>query len=474
VTRPIAEAFWRRFNPPPPERGDTLVTAATDVVVVGAGLAGLAAARRLADAGAEVMVLEARDRVGGRTLTLPAADGTPIDHGGQWIGPTQDRIAALAERVGVTTYPSYQRGLNTEFRDGRAHRYNGQLPDGGDPVTAVAIGQAIRELDAMAAEVPLEAPWTAPNALSWDSQTGETWLQARVTAERARTWLRAAIRGTLAAEPRDLSLLHILFFIGSGGGIAPLIATGGGAQERRFHQGAQSISTRLAETLGERVVLGAPAELVRHGQGGVVVEAGGRAVAAGRAILAVPPAVAGRISYRPALPGWRNQLTQRVPMGSVIKVHAIYEEPFWRQEGLSGLAVSDSGPVRIVYDNSPEAGSPGVLVGFIEGEQARTWARRNRADRRAGILACLADYFGDRAGRPRELLERSWADEEYSGGCYAGYFPPGVWTSFGQALREPIGRLHWAGTETATVWTSYMEGAVHSGERAADEILAGP
>jgi monoamine oxidase len=172
------------------------------------------------------------------------------------------------------------------------------------------------------------------------------------------------------------------------------------------------------------------------------------------------------------MPGWRNQLTQRVPMGSVIKVHAIYEQPFWRQDGLSGFVVSDSGPVRVVYDNSPEDGSPGVLVGFIEGEQARTWARRDRADRRAGILACLSDYFGERAGRPRELLERSWADEEYSGGCYAGYFPPGVWTSFGQALREPIGRLHWAGTETATVWTSYMEGAVQSGQRAANEVLA--
>jgi monoamine oxidase len=448
------------------------VAAATDVVVVGAGLAGLTAATRLVDAGAEVVVLEARDRVGGRTLTLPAADGTPIDHGGQWIGPTQDRIAALAERVGVTTYPSWERGLHTEFRDGRAHRYDGALPDGGDPVTAVAIGQAIRELDAMAAKVPLEAPWTATDALAWDSQTAETWLQARVAPERARTWLRVAIRGTLAAEPRDLSLLHTLFFIRSAGGLALLIATAGGAQERRFHQGAQTISIRLAEALGERVVLGAPAEVVRHGEGGVVVEAGGRAVGAGRAILAVPPAIAGRIGYRPAMPGWRNQLTQRVPMGSVIKVHALYDEPFWRQEGLSGLAVSDNGPVRIVYDNSPEEGSPGVLVGFIEGEQARTWARRDRADRRAGILACLTDYFGERAGRPRELLERSWADEEYSGGCYAGYFPPGVWTSFGQALREPIGRIHWAGTETATVWTSYMEGAVQSGERAADEVLA--
>ncbi|MFL5882767.1 MAG: flavin monoamine oxidase family protein, partial [Actinomycetota bacterium] len=357
------------------------MTAATDVVVVGAGLAGLTAARRLVDAGAEVVVLEARDRVGGRTLTLPAADGTPIDHGGQWIGPTQDRIAALAERLGVTTYPSYERGLNTEFRDGRAHRFDGQLPDGGDPVSAVAMGQAIRELDAMAARVPLEAPWIAEDALAWDSQTVETWLQTRVTAGRARIWLRAAIRGTMAAEARDLSLLHTLFVIRSAGGLARLIATAGGAQERRFHQGAQAISIRLAESLGDRVVLGAPAQVVRHGDGGVEVEANGRSVAAGRAIVAVPPAIAGRIVYRPAMPGWRNQLTQRVPMGSVIKVHAIYEEPFWRQEGLSGLAVSDSGPVRIVYDNSPEDGSPGVLVGFIEGEQARSWARRDRADR---------------------------------------------------------------------------------------------
>jgi monoamine oxidase len=448
------------------------VTAATDVVVVGAGLAGLSAARRLVDAGTEVVVLEARDRVGGRTLTLPAADGTPIDHGGQWIGPTQHRMAALAERVGVTTYPTWERGLHTEFRDGRARRFDGQLPDGDDPVTAVAMGQAIRELDAMATLVPLEAPWTAANALAWDSQTVETWLQARVSSERARVWLRAAIRGTLAAEARDLSLLHTLFVIRSAGGIAPLLATAGGAQERRFHQGAQTVSIRLAESLGGRVVLGAPAQVVRHGEGGVVVEAQGRTVAAGRAILAVPPAVAGRIGYRPAMPGWRNQLTQRVPMGSVIKVHAIYDEPFWRGEGLSGFVVSDSGPVRVVYDNSPEDGSPGVLVGFIEGEQARAWARRDRADRRAGILACLTDYFGERAGRPRELLERSWADEEYSGGCYAGYFPPGVWTSFGQALREPIGPIHWAGTETATVWASYMEGAVQSGERAADEVLS--
>ena len=447
------------------------MTVATDVVVVGAGLAGLVAARDLVAAGAEVVVLEARDRVGGRTLTLPAADGTPIDHGAQWIGPTQDRIAALAASVGVTTYPTWDRGLHTEFRDGRAHRSGGQLP-ASDPGTAVAMGLAVRELDAMAAEVPPEAPWSAERAPLWDSQTVESWLQARVAAGGARSWLRTAVRSTLAAEAGDLSLLHMLFFIRSAGGFAQLIETAGGAQERRFHQGAQAIPIRLAEALGERVVLGAPVRVVNHDPGGVVVEADGRAVAARRAILAVPPALAGRVAYRPPLPGWRSQLTQRVPMGSVVKVHALYDEPFWRDDGLSGLAVGDHGPVEIVYDNSPESGTPGVLVGFIEGQDARAWGRRGPADRRAAILECLVRYFGEPAGRPRELLERSWADEEYSGGCFAGYFPPGVWTSYGQGLREPVGPLHWAGTETATVWNAHMDGAVRSGERAAAEVLA--
>jgi monoamine oxidase len=375
--------------------------------VVGAGLAGLSAARRLVDAGAEVMVLEARDRVGGRTLTLPAADGTPIDHGGQWIGPTQDRMAALAERMGVTTYPTWEQGLNTEYRDGRAIRFDGQLPNGNDPVTAVAMGQAIRELDAMAVLVPLEAPWTAGDALAWDSPDRRDLAPGQGVVRAGSDLAAGGHPGDAGRRgPRPVAAAHpVRHPLRWRGG--ELLATAGGAQERRFHQGAQTVSIRLAESLGGRVVLGAPAQVVRHGEAGVVVEAEGRAVAAGRAIVAVPPAVAGRISYRPAMPGWRNQLTQRVPMGSVIKVHAIYEEPFWRSDGLSGFVVSDSGPVRVVDDNSPEEGSPGVLVGFIEGEQARTWSRRNRADRRAGILACLTDYFGEPAGRPRELLERS-------------------------------------------------------------------
>jgi monoamine oxidase len=340
-------------------------------------------------------------------------------------------------------------------------------------VSAVALGQAIRELDAMASRVPLEAPWTATDALAWDSQTVETWLQDRVTAERARTGCGRSIRGTLAAEARDLSLLHTLFVIRSAGGMARSWPPPGAPRSAASTRAPRAFSIRLAESLGGagRARRPGPGGPPRRGRGGG--RGRGRAVAAGRADPGrAPGQSAGRISYRPAMPGWRNQLTQRVPMGSVIKVHAIYEEPFWRPRACPGSSVSDSGPVRVVYDNSPRTGRPGC------------WSASSRASRPApgpaatgptggpGILACLTDYFGERAGRPRELLERSWADEEYSGGCYAGYFPPGVWTSFGQALREPIGRLHWAGTETATVWTSYMEGAVQSGERAADEVLA--
>ena len=203
----------------------------------------------------------------------------------------------------------------------------------------------------------------------------------------------------------------------------------------------------------------------------MLVESDALHVTAQRAIIAIPPTLAGRLRYRPALPGYRDQLTQRIPMGTVIKVHCLYETPFWREKGLSGQVVSDGGIMRITFDNSPESGKPGVLLGFIEGDEGRIWGRRSLQERRAAVLTCLVRYFGETAGQPYEYLEQNWADEEYTRGCYAGIMPPGVWTAYGEALRAPIGRLHWAGTETATVWNGYMDGAIRSGERAAAEVL---
>ena len=441
-----------------------------DVAIIGAGLAGLTAARRLVAAGVEVVVLEARDRVGGRTYTRAASDGTLLDLGGQWIGPTQQRIGALAAELGAATFKTYDTGLNISFQGGARTTYSGAIPTLEPQVTGDVI-EALLALNIMAQQVPLEAPWLAERAAEWDAQTAATWLRDNVPSLAARQMLELGVQAVFSAEARDLSLLHFLFYVHSAGSLTDLLGVTGGAQESRFVAGAQSVANAMAAALGERVILGAPVRTIAQDEHGVRVEAAGLTVRAERAIVAIPPTLAGRLRYSPPLPGARDQLTQRAPMGSVYKVQCVYEAPFWRDAGLTGQVSSDAGLVRITFDNSPPSGLPGVLLGFIEGDEARLWGRRLAQERRDAVLACLAGYFGARAAAPREYVEISWAEEEWTRGCYAAYLPTGVWTTYGEALRAPIGRLHWAGTETATVWNGYMDGAVQSGERAADEVL---
>ncbi|HEY0756094.1 MAG TPA: flavin monoamine oxidase family protein [Ktedonobacteraceae bacterium] len=441
-----------------------------DVVVIGAGLAGLTAGRELLKAGLEVLVLEARERVGGRTYSRPASDGTLLDLGGQWIGPTQERLAALVEEFGIRTFPTYNEGKNIEFYAGERAEYEGALPMG-DPLAMMEIIEAMLDLNLLADEVPLETPWTAPHASEWDGQTVETWLLTHLESEHARHLLTLAVQSVFSVEPRDLSLLHFLFYIRSGGNLNQLISIANGAQERRFHAGAQTISNHLAAHLGERVVLNAPVHTLHHAGPAVQAVSDTLVVQAGRAIIAMPPTLAGRLRYRPALPAYRDQLTQRVPMGTVIKVQCVYERPFWRAAGYSGQVTSDRGAVRITFDNSPEQGPAGVLMGFMEGDKGRVWGRRTREERRAEVIACFVSYFGEQAAQPVAYEELNWSEEEYSRGCYAGVMAPGAWLGYGEALRQPLGKLHWAGTETATVWNGYMDGAVQSGERAAREVL---
>jgi monoamine oxidase len=446
-------------------------TVEADVVVVGAGLAGIAAAREVERAGASALLLEARDRVGGRLESVEIGEGKWVDLGGQWIGPTQDRIAALARSFGADTFPTHAAGENVVEYGGKLIRYTGTIPRLRPHVLA-DVGQAMLRLDRMASKVPLEAPWTAPKARAWDSQTAWSWMRRNMATAAGRTMLELAVKAVWAAMPADVSLLHVLFYIHSAGSLDLLLDTEGGAQQDRFVTGAQTLAAQIAAELDERLVLGAPVRRIEHGPEGVTVGADGVTARAQRAIVAVPPVLAGRIAYDPPLPGYRDQLTQRFPMGSVVKCMSIYDEPFWRSEGLSGSAVSGPGPVTIIFDNSPPDGSPGIIVGFLEGHWARELGRDRPDDRRRAVLENLARIFGPRAARPDRYLERNWADEEWSRGCYVGYTPPGVLTAYGPALREPIGPIHWAGTETATVWNGYMDGAVQSGERAAREALA--
>ncbi len=461
-----------------------------DVAIVGAGLAGLVAARRLAAAGLRPLVIEARERVGGRLLNEGIGDGKVIEVGGQWIGPTQERIAALAAELGVGTFPTYNQGRHLIEMKGRVSSYEGPLTDARlglvrdlarvvSPLALADFERARARLDRMARRVPLEEPWMAPKAAEWDGQTFATWVRRNTRTAAARNLFELATEAVWAAQPGDVSLLHVLFYTRSGSGFNSLVGTGGGAQQDRFHSGSQRLAQLMAEQLGaEGVRLSAPVRAIEHNEGVVVLRAdgpggefGGLSVRARRAIVAIPPTLAGRIAYDPPLPARRDQLTQRMPQGTVIKTMAIYEEPFWREQGLSGQATSDAGPARVVFDNSPPDGSPGVLLGFLEGRLARQWGARPADERRQAVLAGHARLFGERAARPERFVERVWADEEWTRGCYGCLMTTGGWTEYGRALRAPVGRLHWAGAETATVWNGYMDGAVQSGERAADEVL---
>jgi monoamine oxidase len=442
-----------------------------DVVVVGAGLAGLAAARALSAAGASVVVLEARDRVGGRLLNHDIGGGKVVEVGGQWIGPTQDRLAELARELAVETFPTHAEGYNLLEYGGTVRRYSGTIPRI-NPAVLVDVERAQRRLNRLARRVPLDAPWQAANAAKLDGQTAATWMRRNLATRSGRMLLELGIEAVWAAQPEDMSLLHVLFYIHSAGSLELLFDTEGGAQQDRFVGGSQLIPIGIADELGaERVILNAPVRRIAYGADGVTVHSDDVVARGRRAILAIAPTLAGRIAYDPPLPGYRDQLTQRMPLGTVAKCMAVYGEPFWRAEGLSGQATSDRGPIRLMFDNSPPDGSPGVLLGFLEGQRARELGRLPAEERRSAVIDCFARLFGPRTASPDDYIERLWAEEEWTRGCYGCHMPTGAWTGFGPALRAPIGPLHWAGAEYAQVWNGYMDGAVRSGDSAAAQVV---
>jgi putrescine oxidase len=442
-----------------------------DVVVVGAGVAGLTAARRLVAEERDVVVLEARDRVGGR-LWNTEIGGEANELGGEWVAPYQSRLHALLDELGIELFPAYRDGDDVYVDEsGETRRHSGD-EHGLSPADERALKEADAKLDALAKELDPEAPWEHPRARELDTITFDEWLRAEVASEIARENLRSYLADGFMTKPaHEFSLLHGLWVIAGAGGTYELFAPEQ-CLAYRVAGGSQLIPIRLAEELGDRVVLEAPVRSIRWDGADVEVDAGHVRATGRAAVVAVAPNILGAIRFEPSLPAWRMRLQQASSQGSVTKFLAVYDHPFWREDGLSGEGFAPFGLVREIYDNTPPSASAGVLCTFLPGEQADAVARLSPDARRAAILEGLAAFVGPEALRASDLIETDWSAQEWTRGAYASTFGIGGLTRFGADLRRPVGPIHWACADIAGFGHMHMEGATRSGDAAAAEVLA--
>ncbi len=454
------------------------MTVDTDVVVVGAGLAGLSAARELRKAGARVTVLEARSRVGGRTVNHDLGGGRTVDSGGQFVGPTQDHVLALARELGVDTFPAFDTGLNSYVAGDRVRRYGGDIPP---DVTALPdLAVMMSRIDRAARSVPRHAPWTAARAAQLDAQSFETWIRQRAATGRGLDLLNVFLGSAFGGTAADVSALFALWYIGGAGNeytpgtVDRAISGAGGAQESRFVGGAQRLSLIMAEQLADDLILESPVRLVRQTAADrAEVHTDRDVYRASRVIVAVPPVLATRINWDPLLPAQQEALFSRMPMGTLTKVEAVYPTPFWRTDGLSGHAVfRDSTTICSMFDNSPPDGGPGILMGFLGARGWRRLAHRSADQRHGAVLRDFARVVGPGALNPAGFIEQDWNREEWTRGGPTSVLAPGVLSELGRWRDVAFGRVHWAGAEHSDYWNGYMDGAIRSGQAVAAQVLA--
>ncbi|RDH28687.1 hypothetical protein BDQ94DRAFT_96139 [Aspergillus welwitschiae] len=454
-----------------------------DVAIVGAGLSGLSAAKDIAKAGKTFVIFEARSRVGGRVLNAHLDNGEVQELGAEFVGPTQDRVLALAAELGLTTYPTYTAGKAILYRNSTVIPYDADLGTGGlPPVSSESqeeLASLITELDALASQLDVNSPWNHANASLWDSMTLKSFVESRISLQDSQLLFDTAIRSILSTETEEPSLLYMLSYIAAAGNqtnngtITRLIGSKGAAQDSRVNGGTQLLATRLVERLGAaNILLNSPVLDVKLKDGRYNVISDKVKVSAKHVVIAMSPPMASRISYDPLLPAGRDQLTQRMPMGSIGKAIAIYPEPWWRNLGFNGQVQSDTGIIRATYDNTPASERFGAIMGFIEADEMRALDGVSEAKIRRLVTRDLINFFGPQAANVSQILLQRWDLEEFSRGGPVAYCPPGVLSKYGPFLRNPAGKIHFAGTETAPYWTGYMDGAIRSGERVAAEIIA--
>ncbi|MDG4664460.1 flavin monoamine oxidase family protein [Mycobacterium sp. 236(2023)] len=436
-----------------------------DVVVVGAGFAGLAAARELTRLGRDVTVLEGRDRVGGRSYT-GFVGGVAVDFGATFVGPTQDAVLTLAKELGVEPVPTYGRGKNLIRWRGRVRSYRSTIPRL-SILELLDVSRIQWRFDRIRTKVPVDQPWTSPIAADLDAISLDDWLRSVHAGASTRDLMAIMSRVTWGAEPDAVSMLHAVRYVGAAGGLNRMLDVEGGAQQDRFVAGTQQIAQLMADELGERVVLNTPVRrIARRPDRTLTVTTDRGEFSAGAVVVAVPPEHRAGIAFDPALPAEYDELNRHWPQGHLSKAYAAYSTPFWRSDGHSGEALSDEGPVFITFDVSPGDAGPGVLLGFTD---ARTFDPLPPQQRREVALAGFAALFGNAALQPLDYVDHCWGAEPFAPGGPTAAVPPGSWTTYGRWLKAPVDGIFWAGTETADRWTGFLDGAVRSGVRAAGE-----
>jgi monoamine oxidase len=440
-----------------------------DVIVIGAGVSGLTTAKILKQSGLQVLVLEARDRVGGRVLSQQTSFKDKIDLGGQWIGPKQEKITALCAKMGIEVFKQYNTGKKVLDLFGKKKTYKNTIP-ALPYLSLIDLQNGINKIEKLASELKLGDAKQEIQNKQFDRQTAEQLKNQIFQTKSAKASFDIVVNAIFAAEPADISALFFLYYVKSGQGLMHLAEINDGAQQTRLVGGMQQIAEKLAEPLADNIMLNQAVRAIHQHTEGVIVETIDNAFDARYVVVAIPPALASRINYYPPLAGNKDQLMQKMPMGSVIKCVFTYKTPFWREDEHSAEFISDKGPMNLGFDDSPHDAAYGAIIGFISGDKAREWSQNLKSERKEACIDQLVGYFGSRANEVIEYHEKDWMADEWTRGCYVGYMPPNVLSVYGNSLKEPSGRIHWAGTETSDIWNGYIEGAIISGERAAAEI----